>query len=225
MEKERRGEAGKGNVMNAVLEKIGLMKLVPAVILHNVEDASPLAEALVKGGLPCAEVTFRTTAAAEAIRIMAKRGDILVGAGTVLTVDQVNQAVDNGAAYIVAPGLSEKVTGYCVEKNIPIVPGASTSTEIMRAFEFGLEVVKFFPADACGGLKALKALSGPFPMMRFIPTGGIDTVNMLEYLKFQKVLACGGSWMVKPDLIKEKKFDEIQKITHQAVTLALSIKG
>ncbi len=209
--------------MNVLLEKIGVMRLVPAVILHNVEDAGPLAEALVGGGLPGAEITFRTAAAAEAIRIMAKRGDILVGAGTVLTVDQVKLAVDSGAAYIVAPGLSEKVTGYCVEQKIPIIPGASTSTEITRAYEFGLEVVKFFPADACGGLKALKALSGPFPMMRFVPTGGIDTVNMLEYLKFQKVLACGGSWMVKPDLIKEKRFDEIRKITHQAVTLAATV--
>lgn len=208
--------------MNAVLEKIGVVKLVPAVILHRVEDAEPLAEALVRGGLPCAEITFRTEAALEGIRIMARRGDLLVGAGTVLTVDQVKQAVDNGATYIVAPGLSEKVTGYCVEQRIPIVPGASTSTEITRAWEMGLEVVKFFPADACGGLKAVKALSGPFPMMRFIPTGGIDTGNMLEYLKFPKVLACGGSWMVKQDLIKEKKFDEIQRITHHAVSLAAS---
>lgn len=206
--------------MNAVLEKIGLMKLVPAVILQNVEDAGPLAEALVSGGLPCAEVTFRTAAAAGALRSMAKRGDMLVGAGTVLTIDQVRQAVDAGAAYIVAPGLSEKVAGYCIEKGIPIIPGAGTSTEITRAYEMGLEVVKFFPADACGGLKALKALSGPFPMMRFVPTGGIDAVNMLEYLKFPKVLACGGSWMVRPDLIKARKFDEIRNVTNQAVRLA-----
>ena len=210
--------------MNAVLEKIGLMKLVPAVIIHNIEDAKPLAESLANGGLPCAEVTFRTDIAAEAIRIMAKQGDILVGAGTVLTVDQVRQAVDNGATYIVAPGLSEKVAGYCIGKNIPIIPGASTSTEITLAYEMGLEVVKFFPADACGGLNALKALSGPFPMMRFIPTGGINAANMLEYLKFSKVLACGGSWMVKPELIREKKFDEIRNLVHQTVTLAASVQ-
>ncbi|MDD4869383.1 MAG: bifunctional 4-hydroxy-2-oxoglutarate aldolase/2-dehydro-3-deoxy-phosphogluconate aldolase [Kiritimatiellae bacterium] len=210
--------------MNTVLEKIGVMKLVPAVILQKAEDASPLADALVKGGLPCAEITFRTAAAAEAINIMAKRGDLLVGAGTVLSVDQVKQAVDNGATYIVAPGFSEKVVGYCVSENITIIPGVSTATEITSALEAGLDVVKFFPADACGGLKALKALSGPFPMMKFIPTGGIDSVNMIEYLKFPKVMACGGSWMVKSDLIKEKKFDEIQRITHQAVTIAGTIK-
>jgi len=210
--------------MNAVLEKIGLMKLVPAVIIHNIEDAQPLAESLANGGLPCAEVTFRTAVAAEAIRIMAKRGDILVGAGTVLTVDQVQQAVDNGATYIVAPGLSEKVAGYCIRKNIPIIPGASTSTEITLAYEMGLEVVKFFPADTCGGLNALKALSGPFPMMRFVPTGGINAANMLEYLKFPKVLACGGSWMVKPELIREKKFDEIRNLVLQAVKLAASVQ-
>jgi 2-dehydro-3-deoxyphosphogluconate aldolase/(4S)-4-hydroxy-2-oxoglutarate aldolase len=174
--------------------------------------------------LPCAEVTFRTAAAVEAIAIMAKRGDLLVGAGTVLSVDQVKQAVDNGATYIVAPGFSEKVVGYCVSEKIPIIPGVSTATEITSALEAGLDVVKFFPADAFGGLKALKALSAPFPMMKFVPTGGIDSVNMIEYLKFPKVLACGGSWMVKSDLIKEKKFDEIQRITHQAVTIAGSVK-
>jgi 2-dehydro-3-deoxyphosphogluconate aldolase/(4S)-4-hydroxy-2-oxoglutarate aldolase len=209
--------------MNAVLERIGVMKLVPAVVLQNAEDARPLADALVKGGLPCAEITFRTAAAAESIRIMAKRGDLLVGAGTVLTVDQVKQALDNGATYIVAPGLSEKVAGYCVEKGIPIIPGAATSTEITMAYEMGLEVVKFFPADAMGGLKALKAISGPFSMMKFMPTGGINAANMLEYLQFKKVHACGGSWMVNPELIKAKRFDEIERITREAVNLAASV--
>jgi len=209
--------------MNTVFEKIGMMKLVPAVIIHRSEDAAPLADALVNGGLPCAEITFRTDAAADSIRIMAKRGDVLVGAGTVLTVDQAKLAMDNGAKYIVTPGLSEKVVGYCIDMRIPVVPGAATPTEIFRAIEMGLDVVKFFPADAFGGLKALKAMSAPFAMMKFIPTGGIDSVNMVEYLKFPKVLACGGSWMVKPELIKEKKFDEIRKITQQAVALAASV--
>lgn len=201
------------------------MRLVPAVIIQRAEDAAPLADALVKGGLPCAEITFRTEAAAEAIRIMAGRGDVLVGAGTVLSVDQVKLAVDNGATYIVTPGLSEKVIGCCIDRKMPVIPGAATPTEIFRAHEMGLDVVKFFPADAFGGLKALKAMSAPFPMMRFIPTGGIDSVNMMEYLKFPKVLACGGSWMVKPDLIREKRFDEIRKITHQAVAMAASVKA
>lgn len=208
--------------MNEALEKIGELRLVPVVALPEADQANGLADALVQGGLPCAEVTFRTAAAAEAIKIMSARGDMLVGAGTVLTVDQVKQAVDNGATFIVSPGFGPKVVSYCVENNIPITPGTSNPTDIEMALEFGLEVVKFFPAEAFGGLKALKAISAPYGMMKFIPTGGISPANLLDYLSFPKILACGGSWMVKKDLIVDGEFAKIAALTAEAVKLAQS---
>ncbi len=206
--------------MNAVLEKLKAHKLVPVIAIPNVDAASDLAEALVSGGLPVAEVTFRLADADKAIKAMAARGDMAVGAGTVLKIDQVKQAVDNGATYIVSPGFNPKVVGYCVENDIPITPGISNPTDIEMALEFDLEVVKFFPAEAYGGLKTLKAMAAPYNMMQFIPTGGINANNLLDYLKYEKVWACGGSWMVKKDLIAGGKFDEIQRLTKEAVELA-----
>lgn len=205
------------------LKKIGI---VPVIALDDAKDASELARALCNGGLACAEVTFRTAAAEEAIRIMSKEyPDMLVGAGTVLTPEQVDRAVAAGARFIVSPGLNEKVVTYCQEKNIPIVPGVVTPSEIEKALELGLKVVKFFPAEPSGGLAMIKALAAPYTQLMFMPTGGISEKNVGDYLKFSKILACGGSWMVKKDLITEGKFDEIEKMAANAAAIVKEIRG
>jgi len=201
-------------------EKLGQLKLVPVVVIRDAADAGPLADALLEGGLPCAEVTFRTAAAPEAISAIDRHGGLLLGAGTVLTVDQAKQAVDCGAKFIVTPGFNPDVVAYCVDNAVPITPGICTPTGIEAALGFGLNVVKFFPSEAFGGLKTLKAISGPYHMMKFIPTGGINADNVVDYLGFEKVLACGGSWMVKKDLITAGDFAEIARLTQQAVSLA-----
>ncbi len=206
--------------MPSTLEQFKKNRIIPVVAIHDANDADALAGALVAGGLPCAEITFRTDAAAEAIRIMAQRRDIQIGAGTILKVDQVKAALDAGATFMVSPGFNPKVVQYCVENQIMITPGISNPTDIEMALEYELEVLKFFPAEAFGGLKTLKAMSAPYGMIQFIPTGGITPGNLQEYLKFSKVLACGGSWMVKSDLIAEQKFDEITRLTREAVKLA-----
>jgi len=206
--------------MTSILSQIGKLRIVPVIALENVADASPLASALVAGGLPIAEVTFRTAAAAESISIMARRGDILVGAGTVLNVDTVKRAVDCGAKFIVSPGFSTKVVSYCVANQIPVMPGTATATDIDAALDHGLSIVKFFPAEAIGGLKLLKALSAPYGMMYFMPTGGITPGNMAEYFKLPSVFACGGSWMVTKELLAEKQFDQITELSAEAVRLA-----
>jgi 2-dehydro-3-deoxyphosphogluconate aldolase / (4S)-4-hydroxy-2-oxoglutarate aldolase len=204
--------------MNPILEKIGLLGIVPVIAIENADDAEPLAQALEAGGLPCAEVTFRTRAGQEAIaRIARSRPGIHLGAGTVLTVDQAQKAIDAGAKFIVSPGFNRKVVEYCLANNISITPGVLTPSEIEAALEYGLEVVKFFPAEAGGGLAYLKAISAPYKSLKFIPTGGIDESNLLAYLKFPKVHACGGSWMVKPEMISNHQFDDIRKITAAAV--------
>ncbi|MDA3926737.1 MAG: bifunctional 4-hydroxy-2-oxoglutarate aldolase/2-dehydro-3-deoxy-phosphogluconate aldolase [Kiritimatiellae bacterium] len=201
------------------MKRINQLKLVPVVALDNAKDAAPLAEALIEGGLPCAEVTFRTAAAADAIKAMSKYPEICLGAGTVLSVDQVKQAVDCGATYIVSPGFNPKVVSYCVENKIPITPGVCAPTQVEMGLEFGLEVMKFFPAEAYGGLKTLKAICAPYNMVKFIPTGGINASNVCDYLAFDKVFACGGSWMVKQDLITAGNFAEIVRLTKEAVEL------
>ena len=203
--------------MSEMLDKLGQIKLIPVVVIENAADAAPLGQALIEGGLPCAEVTFRTAAAPDAISALSKIDGLLLGAGTVLTVDQARQAVDCGAEFIVTPGFNPKVVGYCVENGIPITPGVCTPTQIEAAMDFGLNAVKFFPAEAFGGLKTLKAISAPYPMMKFVPTGGINASNIGDYLAFEKVLACGGSWIVKKDLIAAGKFDEITELTRTAL--------
>jgi 2-dehydro-3-deoxyphosphogluconate aldolase/(4S)-4-hydroxy-2-oxoglutarate aldolase len=204
--------------MNAILENIGLIGIVPVIAIDHAEDAEPLAQALTEGGLPCAEVTFRTKAGKDAIaRIAKSHPALLLGAGTVLTVEQVQAAVGSGAKFIVSPGLNRKVVEYCLANDIPITPGVLTPSEIEVALEYGLEVVKFFPAEAGGGLAYLKAISAPYKSLRFIPTGGIDESNLLAYLKFPKVHACGGSWMVKPEMINNQQFEDIKRITSAAV--------
>ena len=180
--------------MNKVLEEISKIGIVPVIALDRAEDAEPLAKALCDGGLPCAEVTFRTAAAEESIRIMSDRfPDMLVGAGTVLTTEQVDRAVNAGAKFIVSPGLNPKVVKYCVDKNIPITPGTSNPSDVEAAIELGLDVVKFFPAEAAGGLNMIKSMAAPYTNMKFMPTGGINAKNLTSYLDFNRIIACGGS--------------------------------
>ncbi len=202
-----------------LLTQLSSHRLVPVVVLDDAGDAAGLAEALVAGGLPVAEVTFRTSAAAEAIAIMAKRGDMLVGAGTVLTVQQVDAAVEAGAGYIVSPGLSKAVVRHCQKIGVPVLPGAVTATEITRAIELGLGTVKFFPAETSGGAAAIKALSAPFSGMKFVPTGGIGPKNVAEYLALDCVSAIGGSWMVPKDKVHAQQFEEIAQLTRDSVAL------
>ena len=206
--------------MKTIEEQFQKLGVVPVVVLEDKKDAIPLAKALSEGGLPCAEVTFRTDAAAESIRIMTEAyPDMLVGAGTVLTTEQVDRAVEAGAKFIVSPGLNPKVVKYCLEKGIPVTPGVVTPSEMEQAIELGLEVVKFFPAEPSGGLNMIKAVAAPYTMLKFMPTGGLNPQNVTSYLQYDKIFACGGSWMVKGNLVKEGAFDEITRLTKEAVEL------
>jgi len=206
--------------MISVKERIAEAKLLPVIKLDRVEDASPLAEALAEGGLPVMEITFRTDAAEESIRTVSKAyPDVLTGAGTITSLEQLKRAIDAGAKYVVTPGISPVVLEYCCANNIPVYPGACTPTEVMQVMEFGLDIVKFFPAAQYGGLSTVKALAAPFPAIKFVPTGGISESNLLDYLAFPKVIACGGSWMVKDDLIKAGDFKSITALVKEAVDL------
>lgn len=212
--------------MNEVLEKIQKIGIVPVVVLNDAKDAAPLAKALCDGGLPCAEVTFRTDAAEESIRIMSTEfPQMLVGAGTVLTTEQVDRAVAAGAKFIVSPGLNPKVVKYCIEKGVPVTPGTCTPSEVEQAIELGLEVVKFFPAEPAGGLNMIKAMAAPYVGMKFMPTGGINPKNVRDYLAFDKILACGGSWMVKGSLVDAGEFDKIEELTREAVEIVKESRG
>ncbi len=196
-------------------EKIKEMGIVPVVVLEDEKDAGALAKALCEGGLPCAEVTFRTAAAKESIRIMLKEyPEMFVGAGTVLTTRQVDEAIEAGARFIVSPGFDPEIVDYCV-----------TASELAQAVKRGLEVVKFFPAETSGGLAAIKALAAPYVGMKFMPTGGINPGNVRTYLESDVILACGGSWMVKKDLIQSGQFDEIRQMTADAVALVREVRG
>ena len=206
--------------MNAVLEQISKIGIVPVVKIDNAADALPLAKALCAGGLPCAEVTFRTSAAAEAIKIMTDNfPSMCVGAGTVLNAEQVDAAVAAGAKFIVSPGLNPRTVKYCVEKNIPITPGTSSPSDIEQAIELGLDVVKFFPAEQSGGLAKIKAMAAPYVNMKFMPTGGINPQNVREYLAYDRIAACGGSWMVKNTMIENNEFDRIEELVKEAVEI------
>lgn len=209
--------------MKEQLQKFGV---VPVVVLNNAKDALLLAKALIEGGLPCAEVTFRTEAAEESIRQMAEKyPEMLVGAGTVLTIEQVDRAVNAGAKFIVSPGFDPEIVDYCLSREIPIFPGCVTPSEVAQAVKRGLKVVKFFPAEQYGGVSAIKALAAPYTMVRFMPTGGVSLKNLKDYLSCDKIIACGGSWMVKGDLIEAGEFDKIREMTKEAVTLAEEIRG
>lgn len=205
--------------MQEMLNKISELKIVPVVKLDRASDAANLAHALIAGGLPVAEVTFRTDAAEESIRIMSQIPGMLVGAGTITSIEQAERAIAAGAQFFVTPGFSRKITEFALSKNMPIFPGVCTPSEIMSIIEYGLPVAKFFPAEQYGGVATIKALLGPFPNMKFMPTGGVSTKNILEYLAVKQIVACGGSWMVKDTLINEGKFDEITKMTREAVEL------
>lgn len=209
--------------MHELLQRIEKLGVVPAVILDKVSDAEPLAQALLDGNLPCAEVTLRTPDAVEALRRMAtfEKEGLLVGAGTVLTPSQADEAIAAGAKFIVTPGIDAILVRHCQEKGVLIIPGAATATEVMLAVNLGLECVKFFPAEASGGIKMLRALHGPFPGMRFMPTGGITPESFSDYLPFQPVLAVGGTWMLRKDWLAAERFDLIAdacEVTVQAIS-------
>ncbi|WP_138264255.1 bifunctional 4-hydroxy-2-oxoglutarate aldolase/2-dehydro-3-deoxy-phosphogluconate aldolase [[Clostridium] hylemonae] len=203
-----------------IMEQIRHHRLVPVIKLDEASDAPPLAEALCEGGLPVAEITFRTEAAKDAIRLMTRQNpQMLVGAGSLTNAGQAEQAVDAGASFLVSAGFSRQVTEFALDNNIPVFPGICTPTELMLLVEYGLPVAKFFPAEQYGGLKTIKALSAPFPNMSFMPTGGIGPENITDYLAFSKIIACGGSWMVKDSMIRGHEFDKIRALTKEAVGL------
>ena len=209
--------------MNEVLEELGKIGIVPVIKIDDARNAVPLARALAAGGIPCAEITFRTAQGEEAIRRIAKEvPGVLLGAGTVLTTDQADRAMDAGAKFIVSPGLNPKVVAHCIKKGIPITPGCSNPSDIETALEFGLEVVKFFPAEQAGGLEYIKAIAAPFPSLKFMPTGGINAGNIARYISFEKILACGGSWMAPAELINSGDFEKITALSREAV---LSLLG
>ena len=196
--------------------------IIPVIAIDDAEKAVPLARALVKGGLPAAEVTFRTAAAEEAIRrIVAEVPDMLVGAGTVLTKEQADRAIAAGSQFIVSPGFNPEITRYVLDKGVVMMPGTATPGEMEQAMSMGLDVVKFFPAEQNGGVAKLKALAGPYTNLRWMPTGGVNTKNMMDYLGFDRIIACGGTWMVKKDLIEGEQWDEITRICKEAVKTML----
>ncbi len=211
--------------MDKIIEQLGLIGILPVVTIDRAEDAEPLARALAGGGLPCIEVTYRTDAAEASIRAIAKSGlGILLGAGTVQSVDQVKQATDAGARFMVCPGLNRAVVEYCLKQKITVIPGVATPTDIELAREYELSVLKFFPAEANGGVSYLQAIGAPYGKTRFIPTGGIDESNLLSYLKLPNVLACGGSWMVRKELIDNKRFQDVQMLASSGMKTMLGLK-
>ena len=211
--------------MSTMADKFEELGVIPVVVLNNVEDALPLADALYEGGLPCAEVTFRTEAAEESIKIMSEKyPELIVGAGTVLTPEQADRAMAAGSKFIVSPGLNPKVVKHCLDKGYPIVPGTSNPSDVETAIELGLDTVKFFPAEAAGGLKMIKSMAAPYTKMHFMPTGGINADNLKSYLDFNKIVCCGGSWMVKKDMVTAGDFEGIKNLTKQAVDTMLGFE-
>ena len=203
-----------------VLDSIRAARLLPVVVIDEASDAVPLAKALLAGGLPVMEITFRTDAASEAIRrIVDEVPEVLVGAGTVLTVDQVRAAKAAGATFLVTPGFNPAVVAAAADEGLPIVPGVNNPTGVEQAMAAGLSVVKFFPAEPTGGVRFLKALMGPYKSMRFIPTGGIGPKNLPDYIALSGVIACGGSWMVEPSLVRAGRFEDVQRMTAEALAL------
>lgn len=199
-----------------ILSRLAAIRLVPVVVLDDAGHANPLADALVSGGIPCAEITFRTPAGERAIRAIAGRSDILVGAGTVVSVGQVDRAVDAGARFIVSPGLDRKVVERALGHGVPVLPGIATATELQAAVGLGLDAVKLFPAELLGGLPLIDSLAAPFPEVRFMPSGGVTIRNMVDYLTHPSVFAVGGSWMVPRDVIGDRRFDEVERLAAQA---------
>jgi 2-dehydro-3-deoxyphosphogluconate aldolase/(4S)-4-hydroxy-2-oxoglutarate aldolase len=209
-----------------IIERAREIGIIPVVSIPKLEHALPLAEALLEGGLPCAEITFRTVAAAEAVaRIHSRFPEIFLGAGTVLTIEQAETAISAGAEFIVSPGTNLAVVDYCLSNGVTIFPGVCTPTEIEMALSKGVDALKFFPAEPMGGVKFLQAICAPYRNVRFIPTGGIDTTNIGQYLALPQVVACGGSWMVKPELFEAGDFAKVKQLAAEAVTLARELRG
>ena len=209
-----------------ILDRIGGIGIVPVVSIPESRFAQPLAESLISGGLPCAEITFRTAAAAESLALIARAcPELVLGAGTVLTTEQVDRAIDAGAKYIVSPGTNPRVVEHTLRRGVPIFPGVCTPTEIEAALALGVEVLKFFPAEPMGGVGYLKAVCAPYRQVRFIPTGGIETKNLASYLALPAVVACGGSWMVRPELMMAGEWAKIQSLASEAVALVQQIRS
>lgn len=209
-----------------ITERVRQLGIIPVVSLPKVEHALPLAESLFEGGLPCAEITFRTAAAADAIELIGKRfPELLLGAGTVLTTEQAQRALDCGAQFIVSPGTNPTTVDYCLAKSATIFPGVCTPTEVEMALAKGVQVLKFFPAEPAGGVSYLKAICAPYRQVQFIPTGGIDTKNITQYLALPQVVACGGSWMVKPELFEAGDFATVKRLTAEAIALIREFRG
>ena len=211
--------------MSDIVKQIEDLKVVPVVAIQNLDDAERLADALTAGGIACAEITLRTEAGLPAIELLAKRSGFLVGAGTVHNADQAAAVIDAGAKFVVAPGFNPKTVAKCIDKNVPIFPGTSSPTDLEMAMEFGLDIVKFFPAEAMGGVKTLKAFHGPYHTIRFMPTGGVSMANLRDYLSLPYVIGCGGSWMAKGDLIAAGRFDEITRLAKETVALVKEIQA
>ena len=208
-----------------IIKELHNYGLVPVIKITDVNNAVPLAKALCDGGLNCAEITFRTACAKEAIaKITKELPDMLVGAGTVLTPEQADEAIEAGSKFIVSPGLNPRVVKHCLERGVPVLPGVATPSEVEQALELGLKAVKFFPAEAAGGINMIKSMAAPYQSLQFMPTGGINADNMLEYLSFNKIIACGGSFMVKDSLIDAGNFEEITRLTKDAVMKMLGFK-
>ena len=208
-----------------IRDRIEDLKVVPVVAIQNLDDAERLADALTAGGIACAEITLRTEAGLPAIELLAKRSGFLVGAGTVHNADQAAAVIDAGAKFVVAPGFNPKTVAKCIDKDVPIFPGTSSPTDLEMAMEFGLDIVKFFPAEAMGGVKTLKAFHGPYHTIRFMPTGGVSMANLRDYLSLPYVIGCGGSWMAKGDLIAAGRFDEITRLAKETVALVKEIQA
>lgn len=215
-----------GKMYDEIKEKFEKIGIIPVVVLDDAKDAKALGEALMNGGLPAAEVTFRTAAAEEVIRILSTDfPDMLVGAGTVLTCEQADRAMAAGAKFIVAPGFNPHVVKHCLEKGYPVTPGVQTPGEMEQAMELGLDFVKFFPAEPAGGLPMIKAVAAPYTKLKFMPTGGINKSNVKDYLEYNKIVACGGTWMVKGDLIASGDFSTIEQLAEEAATIVKQIRG
>jgi 2-dehydro-3-deoxyphosphogluconate aldolase/(4S)-4-hydroxy-2-oxoglutarate aldolase len=211
--------------VNKLLKEISNIGIVPVVVLDEASQALPLAKALHAGGLGCAEVTFRTAAAEESIKIISEEmPEMLVGAGTILTTEQADRAIAAGAKFIVSPGLNREIVKYCVDKNITIIPGCATPSDIENALSLGLEVVKFFPAEAAGGINMIKAMSAPYTGIKFMPTGGINIKNLNSYLSINEVVACGGSWMVSKELLKNNNYGTVTKLTKESLRIMLGFE-
>jgi 2-dehydro-3-deoxyphosphogluconate aldolase/(4S)-4-hydroxy-2-oxoglutarate aldolase len=209
--------------MASVLDRIAKLRLIPMVVIDRAEHVEGFADALVAGGLPAAEITFRTEAAEDAIRKLAGRGDLLVGAGTILSPEQADRAIDAGAQFLVSPGTNPRVVEHVLSRGVSIVPGVATPTDIELAMSLGVTTLKFFPAETMGGPAAIKALAGPYPNVRFVPTGGITPEKLPEYLKLPPVVACGGSWLAPRELLSAGRFDEIRELVERAVGVLTSV--